>query len=191
MKKLVIDSMSSFMSLIAVIAIVLFGSAKMGAAQEIIADDSDVSYVQSIRGINQEKFPEVYCMALNVYYEARGSNLADQYAVADVVLNRVEDTRYPDTICDVVHDGYRVGRRDCQFSWYCDGKSDNPQDSESWARASSVAWGIVMMDSYRGISEGSTHYHAHYVNPSWNRSKPGFSITRMGRIGDHIFYRWN
>jgi spore germination cell wall hydrolase CwlJ-like protein len=113
------------------------------------------------------------------------------YAVADVVLNRVEDSRFPDTICDVVQDGYVPGRRDCQFSWYCDGKSDNPQDEEAWAKAQSVAWMIVKAEAYRGISEGATNYHAHYVNPIWNRSKRGYSITRIGRIGDHIFYRWN
>ena len=163
----------------------------MASSQPVIADDSDVSYEDAIRGFNPEMFPQTYCMALNVYYEARGSNIADMYAVADVVLNRVEDSRFPDTICDVVQDGYVPGRRDCQFSWYCDGKSDNPQDEEAWAKAQSVAWMIVKAEAYRGISEGATNYHAHYVNPSWNRSKRGYSITRVGRIGDHIFYRWN
>lgn len=160
-------------------------------SQEVIATENDVSYIEQITGFEKEKFPQAYCMALNVYYEARGSNLADQYAVADVVLNRVEDTRYPNSICDVVKDGYRKGRRDCQFSWYCDGKSDIPRDEEAWSKAQSVAWGIVMMNNYRGITEGSTHYHAHYVNPSWSRAKRGWNITRIGRIGDHIFYRWN
>ena len=62
---------------------------------------------------------EATCLALNVYYEARGSNLADKAAVADVVLNRTLDRRYPATICGVVQDGYKPGRSDCQFSWYC------------------------------------------------------------------------
>jgi N-acetylmuramoyl-L-alanine amidase len=188
-KKVLIDLSSSFLTLIVVMGLVFMGS--MASSQTVIADDSDVSYEAAIRGFDGEKFPQVYCMALNVYYEARGSNMADMYAVADVVLNRVEDARFPDTICDVVHDGYRKGRRDCQFSWYCDGKSDNPRDEEAWAKAQSVAWMIVQSGKYRGISEGATNYHAHYVNPRWNRSKKGYSITRLGRIGDHIFYRWN
>jgi len=170
--------------------------ANLAFAQEVIADDSDVTYNSSIRGVNRDLFPEVYCMALNVYYESRGSNLADQYAVADVVLNRVEDTRYPNTICEVIRQGKKnsdgsLKRNACQFSWYCDGKSDVPRDEESWSRAQSIAWNIVMAKNYRGITEGSTHYHATYVNPSWTSSKPGFSITRVGRIGNHIFYRWN
>jgi len=135
-------------------------------------------------GITQELFPEEYCMALNIYYEARSSNLADKYAVADVVLNRVESARYPDTICDVVHQGYRKGRRDCQFSWYCDGKSDNPQDIDRWMEAQTIAWSITKWDKFRGISEGATHYHATYVKPHW-----ASRLQLIGRIGAHIFYR--
>lgn len=135
--------------------------------------------------ITQEKHPEHYCLALNIYYEARGSNLADKAAVADVVLNRVKDTRYPNTICDVVHDGYRKGRRDCQFSWYCDGKSDNPQDKDRWFEAQMISWGMLEFDKFRGITEGATHYHATYVSPRWAKS-----LQLVGRIGAHIFYRW-
>ena len=145
---------------------------------------------------DQQEFKQEHCMALNIYYETRGSSLADSFAVADVVLNRAEDTRYPDTICDVVYQGVkhadgRMKRNACQFSWYCDGKADNPQNQEIWKRAQSIAWAILKWDQFRGISEGATHYHAHYVNPRWNRSKKGFSITNLGRIGAHIYYRWN
>ena len=186
-KKLMIDSASAAMSALVVVAmVVMAGPAKSGSF-----DGSDINYDEAIRGFNAKQFPQAYCMALNIYYETRGSNIADSYAVADVVLNRVEDTRFPDTVCDVVQDGYVQGRRDCQFSWYCDGKADNPQEEEAWARAQSIAWHIVKLGKYRGISEGATNYHAHYVNPRWNRSTKGYSITRIGRIGDHIFYRWN
>ena len=161
----------------------------------VMLTDEEVSIQQSLT-FNEEQFPEVNCMALNIYYETRGSNLADQYAVADVVLNRVEDTRYPNSICEVVYQGEKhasgqMKRNRCQFSWYCDGKSDVPRDKESWKRAQSIAWDIVQWDNYRGITEGATHYHAHYVNPRWNKSRKGFSITRLGRIGTHIYYRWN
>jgi len=129
--------------------------------------------------------PQEHCLALNVYYEARGSNLADKAAVADVVLNRVNDSRYPNTICDVVHDGYKKGKKNCQFSWYCDGKSDNPQDQDRWAEAQMIAWGIIKFDKYRGITEGATHYHATYVSPRWAKT-----LQLVGRIGAHRFYRW-
>ena len=135
-------------------------------------------------------FPQVQCMALNVYYEARGSNLADKAAVADVVLNRVNDSRYPDTVCGVVKQGLQDAngnmlRNKCQFSWYCDGKHDRPQDEDRWVEAQSIAWNMVEENKYRGITEGSTHYHATYVNPRWAKT-----LQLVGRIGAHIFYRW-
>ena len=161
----------------------------------VMLTDEEVSIQQSLT-FNEEQFPEINCMALNIYYETRGSSLADSYAVADVVLNRVEDTRYPNSICEVVYQGEKhasgqMKRNRCQFSWYCDGKSDVPRDKDAWKRAQSIAWDIIQWDNYRGITEGATHYHAHYVNPRWNKSRKGFSITRLGRIGTHIYYRWN
>ena len=138
----------------------------------------------------EKLFPEVQCMALNVNYEARGSNLADKAAVADVVLNRVNDSRYPDTVCEVVKQGRQDSngnmiRNQCQFSWYCDGKHDRPQDEDRWVEAQSIAWNMVEENKFRGITEGATHYHATYVNPRWAKT-----LQLVGRIGAHIFYRW-
>ncbi len=138
----------------------------------------------------EKLFPQVQCMALNVYYEARGSNLADQAAVADVVMNRVNDSRYPDTVCDVVKQGLQdangnMRRNKCQFSWYCDGKHDRPQDGDRWAEAQLIAWNMVEDNKFRGITEGATHYHATYVEPQWAET-----LQLVGRIGAHIFYRW-
>ncbi len=150
-----------------------------------------VSGPASAQNFELEKlFPQVQCMALNVYYEARGSNLADKAAVADVVLNRVNDSRYPDTVCGVVKQGLQDAngnmlRDKCQFSWYCDGKHDRPQDADRWVEAQSIAWNIVEENKFRGITEGSTHYHATYVNPRWAKT-----LQLVGRIGAHIFYRW-
>ena len=137
-----------------------------------------------------ENEPQAWCLAQNIYYEARGSNLADQAAVADVVLNRVKDSRYPNTICEVVRQGKQhangqMVRNMCQFSWYCDGKSDYPLDSESWSKAQQTAYMMIYYNDYRGITEGSTHYHANYVSPRWTRE-----LDLVGRIGVHIFYRW-
>jgi len=138
----------------------------------------------------EKLFPQVECMALNIYYESRGSNLADKAAVADVVLNRVNDTRYPNTVCEVVKQGLQdangnMRRNKCQFSWYCDGKADNPQNQDLYVEAQSIAWNMVEESKYRGITEGATHYHATYVNPRW-----ASTLQLVGRIGAHIFYRW-
>lgn len=145
---------------------------------------------------DRESHPEEYCMALNIYHEARSDNLAGQFAVADVTLNRVRDRRWPDTVCAVVTQGpiskwhlEKHGkvvpiRHKCQFSWFCDGKSDNVRDLESWRKAQIVAYQIMNRELYRGLTEGSTHYHATYVDPSWNKR-----FRTIGRIGAHIFYR--
>ena len=120
---------------------------------------------------------EANCLALNVYYEARSDNLAGMYAVSDVVLNRVNDNRYPNTICDVIYEGpikeswktrgkkmpdkdriYNPVRNMCQFSWYCDGKDDIPDDETGWAVAQYVAGSILYANKHRGLTEGATHY---------------------------------
>ena len=131
------------------------------------------------------------CLALNIYHEARDQPFIGQVAVAQVVMNRVQDRRYPDNVCDVVKQGptYRWAkhypvRHRCQFSWYCDGKSDNPQDQSAWSKAQLIAHGV-----YHGnlddFVEGATHYHANYVLPAWASSK-----TPIVQISDHKFYRW-
>ena len=135
--------------------------------------------------------PEMWCLAQNVYYEARGSNRADRVAVADVVLNRVQHTYYPNTICKVVNQGKRYAsgamiRNRCQFSWYCDGKSDWPKDMDAWIEAQQIAYNMIVFNDGRGLTEGSTHYHADYVAPSWAKD-----FHLVGRIGVHIFYRWD
>jgi spore germination cell wall hydrolase CwlJ-like protein len=135
-------------------------------------------------------YQELECLALNVYYESRSDNMAGQYAVSDVVLNRVSSSRYPDTICEVVKQGRQdqngnMVRHQCQFSWYCDGKSDTPQDEQAWQQAQLVAFSIMMYGQYRGLTEGATHYHATYVTPSWSRD-----LYQIGRIGHHVFYRY-
>lgn len=153
----------------------------------------------------EEERPQEYCLALNMYFEARGSSVADMAGVSDVVLNRVKDTRYPNTICEVVKQAklkeswktakdqdlddqlrvYHPVRNMCQFSWYCDGKADIPLNKDLWHLAQNMAYLMIWEKRYVGITEGSTHYHADYVNPRW---ASGLHLT--GRIGAHIFYRW-
>ena len=131
------------------------------------------------------------CLALNVYHEAKNQSFIGQVAVAQVVMNRVKDKRYPNTVCEVVKQGqtykwkpsFPIKNR-CQFSWYCDGKSDKPMEIKAWEDAMHVANGVYNqhLDDF---VEGATHYHADYVNPSWAETK-----TYVTRIDDHIFYRW-
>ena len=131
-------------------------------------------------------------MAFNIYHEARNESMLGQIAVGQVVMNRVWDKRFPNTVCEVVkqavtHKGTNkpVLFR-CSFSWYCDGQVDDVnKDSKAWRYsleyASIVLSGRIVLD----ITEGATHYHATYVRPSWAKTK-----TRTTRIDRHIFYRW-
>jgi len=140
---------------------------------------------------------EVTCLADNIYFEARNQGLAGQLAVVNVVMNRVADSRYPDTICEVVKQGPTklswkgTGelipiRNRCQFSWYCDGKSDIPKEEETYFFIHEFALNILFQaPPYLDITEGATHYHADYILPSWAVSK-----IRTVEIEDHIFYRW-
>ena len=127
----------------------------------------------------------VMCLAMNVYHEARGEGIRAMMAVAEVTMNRVNDHRFPDDVCSVVQQGYEPGRRDCQFSWYCDGLSDAMREEE-W---SAVAQ-LIAIDYLTGLetnfTDGATHYHATYVNPYW-----ADSLTETTTIDSHIFYRWD
>ena len=131
------------------------------------------------------------CLALNVYHEAKNQSFLGQVAVAQVVMNRVNDKRYPNTVCEVVKQGQTYKwkpslpiKNKCQFSWYCDGKSDTPKETKAWEDAMHVANGVYNQHLSE-LVEGATHYHADYVNPSWAETK-----TYVTRIDDHIFYRW-
>ncbi len=123
------------------------------------------------------------CLALTVYHEARGEEVVGQYAVAHVVMNRVEDERFPDNICDVVHEGYSKDHNLCQFSWYCDGQSDKPHEKKEWDTAIFVA-NNVMKDRIPDVTHGSLFYHADYVRPAWFKK-----LEHTVVIGQHIFYK--
>ena len=132
---------------------------------------------------------EVECLAKNIYFEARNQSHTGKIAVAHVVLNRVFDDRFPNDICEVVYqaklrNGFPI-RHQCQFSWFCDGLSDNPRDEHAWLDAISVARDAILLWEHGfDITAGSTHYHTTEVNPYWNRQ-----MDYVVRIDDHRFWR--
>ena len=128
------------------------------------------------------------CLVLNVYFEARNQSPAGQIAVVHVVLNRVKSDQFPDDPCAVVKDAYtyRSGlpQRDrCQFSWYCDGKSDEPTDHAALLKAMRIVADMIKFD-VSDPTYGATHYHSVHVSPKWAALK-----QRIVRIDDHIFYK--
>lgn len=135
----------------------------------------------------------VFCLALNTYHEAKNQSLVGQIAVAQVVMNRVKDSRYPNNVCDVVKQGltYKWNpkipiRNQCQFSWYCDGRGDEPREGRLWTQAQELAKHIFLYkDKYVDITDGATHYHAKYIDdPRWARAD-----RRTATIDQHHFFR--
>jgi spore germination cell wall hydrolase CwlJ-like protein len=143
---------------------------------------------------------QAYCLAKNVYYESKGEDIRGQYAVASVTLNRVNDPRFPRTICEVVKQSTldRITRRlICQFSWYCDenksGKditfknkdgSVNQASIDQFQTASIVAIS-VLSGKVKDNTHGATHFHNYNISdPSWNDT-----LKRTVRLGNHDFYK--
>jgi len=117
------------------------------------------------------------CMAKNIYFEARNESIHGQIAIALVTLQRVQDPRYPNTVCGVVYDNK-------QFSWYWDGLSDRIRNFDSYDSISLLASHMLDTDtSMYDFTYGSTHYHADYVDPYWN----DYMILKA-KVDTHLFY---
>ena len=139
---------------------------------------------------SQAKADEVKCLALNIYHEARNQPTVGKLAVAQVTMNRVKDDRFPNSICGVVYQGYYSNntpiKNKCQFSWWCDGKSDKPKDLQSWKYSLMLARHMHegFFDNIDVVKD-ATHYHAVYVTPYWVNKK-----RKIRTIADHVFYQW-
>ena len=151
------------------------GRLKVAPSTEIVYDAAWLAKQPAPKGDAQFE-----CLAEVVYFEARGETVQGQAAVAEVVLNRVDNPEYPDTVCGVVNQG---NSRGCQFSWTCDGRSDVVGDKSAFQNAAKVA--RVMLDGApRALTKGATHFHTPAVSPRW-----ASKLTRTGQFGAHIFYR--
>ena len=134
---------------------------------------------------------ELECLALNIYHEARGETQAGKLAVAHVTLNRVEHYKYPNTICGVVTQGRHYVnwkgntmpvKHKCQFSWYCDGKSDTVHEDRAWNQSIDLAFDVIM-----GITTDNTNGATHYYNP--NKADPYWAQQYAMTVqhGNHVF----
>ena len=121
------------------------------------------------------------CLAMAIYYETRSEPNPDAgLAVAEVILNRVEDRRWPNNVCAVVKQDKGPKAHDCQFSFYCDGKPERPKHKEAWLKAQEQA-----REALNGnlLGHGALYYHANYTSPIWRHN-----LELIGKIGKHIFY---
>ncbi|GAB4358885.1 MAG: cell wall hydrolase [Oricola sp.] len=126
---------------------------------------------------------EQECLARGIYFEARGESLEGQAAVAQVILNRVRNPSFPNSICEVVYQNDNWRNR-CQFSFACDGIRDRVRSRKQWTVAKDIAMAVTAGKIWFDSVGSSTHYHAVYVHPRWART-----MERRARIGLHVFYR--
>jgi len=120
-----------------------------------------------------------HCIALAMYWEARGEGKEGMLAVGSVVLNRIEDDRFPDTACGVVYQGGETPP--CQFSWWCDGKSDRPTNGELWEVSLSLSEELLVARP-QDPTNGALFFHSATLQTPWRKQQ-------TARVGNHIFYR--
>ena len=132
--------------------------------------------------------PDVACMALNIYHEARNQGPEGMFAVGLVTMNRVKSEKFPDSVCSVVTQGIYVDGKPalnrCQFSWFCDGKSDEPKNIELYKKIIEIAKVLVKTDIQTDFVGGALFYHAKYVTPQWSKK-----FTKTASVKDHYFYK--
>jgi len=122
------------------------------------------------------------CLTEALYFEARGESVKGQFAVAEVIMNRVDSAAFPNSVCGVVQQG--TGRKhQCQFSYTCDGHPEVINEPKALARVGKIAR-LLIDGARRELTKGATHYHTKAVSPNWARVFP-----KTATIGVHHFYR--
>lgn len=121
------------------------------------------------------------CLALTMYWEARGEGERGMIAVGAVVLNRTAHHAFPGSVCAVVTQGGETPP--CQFEWWCDGRSNIPREPASW-RASLETADYMLRARLGDPTHGALFFHATRIRPDWSRR-----LERTTKIGNHVFYR--
>ena len=124
-----------------------------------------------------------YCLVEAIYFEGRSESRTGQLAIANVILERVRQDYYPDTICEVVHEWKGYPRLNtCSFSYFCDGKKEIMYEKQAHTIAADIATlaieGAVVENVWR-----ATHYHTRHINPYWVED-----MFLVGTVGAHLFY---
>lgn len=122
------------------------------------------------------------CLTEALYFEARGETVEGQFAVAEVILNRVKSNKFPNSVCGVVNQG--TGKRhQCQFSYTCDGRAEVVHEQTSYNNVGKIARALLD-GAPRNLTVGATYYHNRSVRPRWSKV-----FTRTASIDKHYFYR--
>lgn len=143
-----------------------------------------VSAAERVAEPKASRARELECLTQAIYFEARGESARGQQAVATVIMNRVNNPRFPSTVCGVVYQGANR-RHGCQFSFACDGMVERVVESKAWERARKVAGRALAGAVLRDVGS-ATHFHTVQVSPAW-----GAQMLRTAQVGLHVFYRFN
>jgi len=129
------------------------------------------------------------CLAIAMFFEARNQGVEGMRVVGEVIQNRVEHKRFPNSVCANIRLGYKTGSKSCAFSFYCDGLSDDmykfkqPQDVKM--RKMAIQMGKEIMQGEMMLPSSVTHYHTVDVKPYWKDHK---DFVFEGKVGTHLFY---
>ena len=143
----------------------------------------DHSWIQNPLPASVFSNKEQACLANGIYFEARSESVRGQAAVAQVILNRVRNPAYPNSICGVVYQNDSWFNR-CQFSFACDGRRKRIDSPAAYKTAQDIAMAVTAGKIFIPEVGSSTHYYAQYVHPGWART-----MQKITKIGLHIFYR--
>jgi spore germination cell wall hydrolase CwlJ-like protein len=157
-------------------------SAEGAKTPSVPASTITKSEVQAVDPAGKEPLDDaITCLARTIYWEAKNSSTAGMEAVASVVMNRLGHEGFPSTICEVVKQGHEQGA--CQFSWWCDGRSDTAQDQTSYAAAKEIARKAVNR-GLKDMTQGAMYFHGKGSPPDWSKQ-----YIRTVTVGDHVFYK--
>jgi spore germination cell wall hydrolase CwlJ-like protein len=123
----------------------------------------------------------ITCLARTIYWEARGEGTAGMEAVTSVVMNRLSHEGFPKTVCEVVRQGQQQNA--CQFSWWCDGRSDDAKEDKSYAVAKEIAR-TALNRQLTDRTAGALYFHQRTVAPSWSNQ-----YIKTLEAGEFIFYK--
>ncbi len=157
-----------------------FGSRRRKAEDSFPYSQASLARRPTARGGSQWR-----CLSEALYFEARGESVKGQFAVAEVILNRVDARAFPNSVCRVVRQGVGNGRYACQFTYNCDGKAEIIRDRRAYRQVAKVAR-IMLNGEPRVLTKGATFYHSTAVNPEWAKK-----FIQTASIGVHKFYRDN
>ncbi|MHC8350497.1 cell wall hydrolase [Pseudomonas sp. RT4P38] len=140
------------------------------------------SEVQAVDPAGQSPMDDaITCLARSIYWEAKGKSPANMEAVASVVMNRLGHEGFPETVCAVVKQGSES--KNCQFSWWCDGRSDQVQEETQYAIAKEIAR-KALNKQLNDRTHGAIYFHDRNVKPNWVRKYLKTTETSM-----FLFYK--